>query len=258
MPCVLRSVEGEHARTDDLPGREARILDGERGRITHDLKREVASRHEPAVERRQPRDGLAGPKTRKQRVRVRLELLDRRGGPDRKQLFAGGTHRARGPYAARSFSRQSGSSSLSAWIRSASGGCVLNSAARPSSAKGSTVYSGSVAGLARNCSSSLACSRRSSASASPWGVSQTRAAARSAPALGAERAGRAPRPTRPVRGRTAACARASRRCGSARSGSRRSRPRSSARSRRGGRCARARARGRRRARRGERRRGDPG
>src|SRR5690242_17087341 len=45
----------------------------------------------------------------------------------------------RHPQAARSFSRQSGSSSRSRWIRSATGGCVSNRAARPSCANGLVV-----------------------------------------------------------------------------------------------------------------------
>src|SRR5207244_4205963 len=48
------------------------------------------------------------------------------------------------------------------------------------SINGLIVYRGSVAGLARNSTSEPACSRRSNASASPWGDSQIAAAARSA------------------------------------------------------------------------------
>ena len=79
-----------------------------------------------------------------------------------------------------SFSRQSGSSSRSRRTRSPTGGCVTNSFASPSSANGLIVYSGSVAGLAWNETSSLACSRRSNASARPCGESQSAAASRSA------------------------------------------------------------------------------
>ena len=50
-------------------------------------------------------------------------------------------------HAARSFSRQSGSSSRNRRTRSPTGGCVTNSAARPSSRNGLIVYRGSVAGL---------------------------------------------------------------------------------------------------------------
>src|SRR6187200_2835400 len=50
-------------------------------------------------------------------------------------------------HAARNLSRQSGSSSRSRRTRSATGGCVTNRPASPSSANGLKVYSGSVAGL---------------------------------------------------------------------------------------------------------------
>src|SRR5205085_675503 len=84
------------------------------------------------------------------------------------------------PHAARSFSRQSGSSSRKRRMRSATGGCVTNMRARPSSIKGLTVYSGSVAGLAANSTNSAAWSRRTSASAIGCGEPQIAAAAWSA------------------------------------------------------------------------------
>ena len=54
-----------------------------------------------------------------------------------------------------------------------SGGCVTNIAASPSSANGFTVYSGSVAGLARNSTNEPAASSLSSPSARPCGDSQS-------------------------------------------------------------------------------------
>src|SRR5438067_13599514 len=84
------------------------------------------------------------------------------------------------PHAARSFSRQSGSSSRKRRMRSATGGCVTNMRARPSSIKGLTVYSGAVAGLAANSTNSAAWSRRTSASAIGCGEPQIAAAAWSA------------------------------------------------------------------------------
>ena len=54
VALVLVAVEREHARADDAPGREARVVDRERGRVAHDLQREVAAQDEPAAERRQP------------------------------------------------------------------------------------------------------------------------------------------------------------------------------------------------------------
>ena len=67
-------------------------------------------------------------------------------------------------HAARSFSRQSGSSSRNRLTRSPTGGCVTNRAASPTSRNGLIVYSGSVAGLPWNETSSEAWSRRMSAS----------------------------------------------------------------------------------------------
>ncbi len=54
VAAVLRPVETEHAGPDHLAGGEARVVDGERARVAHDLHREVAARDEPAVQRRQP------------------------------------------------------------------------------------------------------------------------------------------------------------------------------------------------------------
>ena len=59
MAPVLVAVEREHARADDLCGREARVVDGERARIAHRLQHEIAPGDEPRVERRHPRDRLA-------------------------------------------------------------------------------------------------------------------------------------------------------------------------------------------------------
>src|SRR5262245_49158220 len=109
---------------------------------------------------------------------------------DTLELFFAGVARERGgalpvlglvdPHAARSFSRQSGSSSRNRATRSPTGGCVTNNAARPSSRNGLIVYSGSVAGLPWNETSSEACSSRTSASAIGWGESQIAAAVESA------------------------------------------------------------------------------
>src|SRR5439155_8822891 len=81
------------------------------------------------------------------RVQFCLALLRREacGGAAEPRLV-----RAYDRQAARSFSRQVGSSARRRRTRSLTGGCVTNSAARPSSANGLTVYSGSVAGLAWN------------------------------------------------------------------------------------------------------------
>ena len=56
---MLVAIEREHARADDAPGREARVVDGERARVAHDLQREVAPQDEPAAEGRQPHHGRA-------------------------------------------------------------------------------------------------------------------------------------------------------------------------------------------------------
>ena len=49
VALVLVAVEREHARADDAPGREARVVDRERGRVAHDLQREIAAQDEPAA-----------------------------------------------------------------------------------------------------------------------------------------------------------------------------------------------------------------
>ena len=74
---VLGAVEREHARADHLPGREARVVDGERLGVAHHLQREVAARDEPAVQRRQPRHRLALAQPGEQRMSVgRRQGLD--------------------------------------------------------------------------------------------------------------------------------------------------------------------------------------
>src|SRR5439155_10557448 len=83
-------------------------------------------------------------------------------------------------HAARSFSRQSGSSSRNRLTRSPTGGCVTNRAASPTSMNGLIVYSGSVAGLPWKETSSEAWSSRMSASAIGCGESQIAAAVASA------------------------------------------------------------------------------
>jgi len=84
VTCVLGPVEGEHAGSDDLCGRKARVVNRERVRIAHHLEREVPPGHEPATtERRQPRDRLPFPQAAEERMGVPLELRDRRGGSQR-------------------------------------------------------------------------------------------------------------------------------------------------------------------------------
>ena len=79
---VLEPVEAEHARSHDLRGREARIVDGERLRVAHDLHGQVAPRHQPAVERRNPCDRLARPQPGQHGMRIPIELLERDGGAE--------------------------------------------------------------------------------------------------------------------------------------------------------------------------------
>src|SRR5439155_12363736 len=74
VPRVLGAVAGQHARPDDLSGREARIVDRERLRIAHHLKRGLAAGDEPAVQDRHPPDR---PQRCENRMRIRLELLQR-------------------------------------------------------------------------------------------------------------------------------------------------------------------------------------
>ena len=80
---VLVAVTGEHARADDAPGREPRIVDRERVGVAHRGQHEVMACDQPAVEGGQPRDRLVGAQAREQRVRVLGQLLERRPGADR-------------------------------------------------------------------------------------------------------------------------------------------------------------------------------
>src|SRR5256885_7066037 len=74
VPRVLGAVVGQHARPDDLSGREARIVDGECLRVAHHLERRLAAGDEPAVQNRHPPDRA---QRRENRMRIRLELLQR-------------------------------------------------------------------------------------------------------------------------------------------------------------------------------------
>ena len=70
VPAVLCAVPGQHALADDLTRGEAWIVHREGLRVAHDLQRQVATGHEPAVERGQPRDRLVLAQARKERMRV--------------------------------------------------------------------------------------------------------------------------------------------------------------------------------------------
>ena len=74
MAPMLLPVEREHARADDLSGREPRVVDREDDRVSHHLQGEVAAGHDPGLQRGHPRDGLVLPEPRERRVRVVLEL----------------------------------------------------------------------------------------------------------------------------------------------------------------------------------------
>src|SRR5256885_4297000 len=74
VPRMLGAVAGQHARPDDLSGREALIVDRERLRVSHHLERRLAAGDEPAVQDRHPPDR---PQRCENRMRIRLELLQR-------------------------------------------------------------------------------------------------------------------------------------------------------------------------------------
>jgi hypothetical protein len=76
VAAVLGPVEREHARADDLAGREARVVDREGLRAAHHLHREIAARDEPAVEHSHPRHRFGLAQAREQRMRVRFELVE--------------------------------------------------------------------------------------------------------------------------------------------------------------------------------------
>ena len=129
-------------------------------------------------------------------------------------------------HAARSLSRQSGSRLAAGWTRSSTGGWVTNRLATPSSSERVDRVERLGRGLARNSTSSPACSRRISASAS---AVRRAAHARGDPvrlelALRREKQVDERRP-RSGRARTGARARASRRTGSSRRAARQRRPR---------------------------------
>ena len=90
MALVRRALERQHARPDDLPGREARILDRERLRVAHHAHRQVAARHQPAVQRRQPGHRLVLAQAREHGVWIGLQLRERHRRADRER---GGAHR---------------------------------------------------------------------------------------------------------------------------------------------------------------------
>ena len=101
VPSVLRAVEREHARADDLSRREARVVDRVGIGVAHHLEHQVAARHEPAVEHGQPGDRLALAQPVEQRMRARpFEVGDRRRRADRERRgsFVHAGSLAAGPY----------------------------------------------------------------------------------------------------------------------------------------------------------------
>jgi len=81
---VLVAVEREHALPDDLTRREPWIVDRERVCVAHHLEREVATCHQPAVQSREPRDGLVCPQLSEHRVWIGLQVGQRDGSADGK------------------------------------------------------------------------------------------------------------------------------------------------------------------------------
>ena len=79
VPAVLRAIEREHARPDDLRRGEARIVDGEAISVAHDLDAQVPPRDQPAAEDGQPRDRLDRTELREQLVRPPGERVERDG-----------------------------------------------------------------------------------------------------------------------------------------------------------------------------------
>jgi hypothetical protein len=88
MALVLVAVAREHAAAEHLAGAEARIVDRQRLRVAHRPQRQVPARDEPAAERRQPGHRLALPQAREQRMRIVLELLERRRRAERELAHA--------------------------------------------------------------------------------------------------------------------------------------------------------------------------
>ena len=90
MTSVRRAVGRQHARSHDPPRGESRILDGERGRLTHDLHCGVSADDEPRVERRHPANRRDRPQPGEMRMRIGSEFLDRDHGVDATQQISEG------------------------------------------------------------------------------------------------------------------------------------------------------------------------
>jgi hypothetical protein len=58
MATVLVAIQRQHAGADDARGREPRVVDRERRSIAHDVDAQIAPSDDPAVEHRDPRNGL--------------------------------------------------------------------------------------------------------------------------------------------------------------------------------------------------------
>ena len=77
VATVLLAVERQHARADDLRGREPRVVDGVSAGIAHHVDAQVASGDQPAIEHRNPGDGLVLAEVGQGSVRIDVELVQR-------------------------------------------------------------------------------------------------------------------------------------------------------------------------------------
>ena len=80
---MLSAVEGQHARADNLRGREPGVVDREAAGITHRLEGEIAARHDPPTQHRHPRHRFAFAQPRQNGVWVAFEIFERDGSTDR-------------------------------------------------------------------------------------------------------------------------------------------------------------------------------
>ena len=83
VALMLGLIKAQHARANHLGRRESRIVDREAPRVPHHLKCKVISRHQPPVERRDPRHRLPSAQLGEQWVGRAIERFDGDRSPHR-------------------------------------------------------------------------------------------------------------------------------------------------------------------------------
>ena len=83
VPPVLVAIQRQHARANDTGGREPRIVDREGARVAQHGLGQISARHQPAAQRRQPRDRLGLAQAPQRGVGIRGQLGDGDVGAER-------------------------------------------------------------------------------------------------------------------------------------------------------------------------------